>query len=81
MRFSARVAHLYGQDYITDQMLEITTKSLASLYQVNTGKAEKLYQTAIDFAGLKADDVVIDAYSGIGTIGLSVVTCQRSLRC
>ncbi len=34
--------------------------------------AEKLYQTAIDFAGVKGDDVVIDAYSGIGTIGLSV---------
>ena len=34
--------------------------------------AEKLYQTAIDFAELREDDVVIDAYSGIGTIGLSV---------
>ncbi len=34
--------------------------------------AEKLYQTAIDFAELRAEDVVIDAYSGIGTIGLSV---------
>jgi len=43
-----------------------------AFYQVNTEMAEKLYQTAIDFAGLKADDVVIDAYSGIGTIGLSV---------
>ena len=30
--------------------------------------AEKLYQTAIDFAELREDDVVIDAYSGIGTI-------------
>ena len=34
--------------------------------------AEKLYQTAIDFAELSEEDVVIDAYSGIGTIGLSV---------
>ena len=34
--------------------------------------AEKLYQTAIDFADLRAEDIVIDAYSGIGTIGLSV---------
>ena len=33
---------------------------------------EKLYQTAIDFVELREDDVVIDAYSGIGTIGLSV---------
>lgn len=33
--------------------------------------AEKLYQTAIDFSDLTPDDTVIDAYSGIGTIGLS----------
>mgnify|MGYP000509004692 CR=1 FL=1 len=33
--------------------------------------AEKLYQTAIDFSDLTPKDIVIDAYSGIGTIGLS----------
>ena len=33
--------------------------------------AEKLYQTAIDFSDLNSDSIVIDAYSGIGTIGLS----------
>ena len=64
---------LYGQDYITDQMLGNSFQiSGPAFYQVNTEMAEKLYQTAIDFAGLKEDDVVIDAYSGIGTIGLSV---------
>ena len=64
---------LYGQDYITDQMLGNDFQIAApAFYQVNTEMAEKLYQTAIDFAELKEDDVVIDAYSGIGTIGLSV---------
>ncbi|MBF1722982.1 MAG: 23S rRNA (uracil(1939)-C(5))-methyltransferase RlmD [Streptococcus sp.] len=64
---------LYGQDYITDQMLGNDFQIAApAFYQVNTEMAEKLYQTAIDFAELTADDVVIDAYSGIGTIGLSV---------
>ncbi|CTG40744.1 TPA: 23S rRNA (uracil(1939)-C(5))-methyltransferase RlmD [Streptococcus pneumoniae] len=64
---------LYGQDYITDQMLGNDYQIAGSaFYQVNTEMAEKLYQTAIDFAELKKDDVVIDAYSGIGTIGLSV---------
>ena len=64
---------LYGQDYITDQMLGNSFQiSGPAFYQVNTEMAEKLYQTAIDFAELKEDDVVIDAYSGIGTIGLSV---------
>ena len=64
---------LYGQDYITDQMLGNDFQIAGpAFYQVNTEMAEKLYQTAIDFAELKEDDVVIDAYSGIGTIGLSV---------
>ena len=64
---------LYGQDYITDQMLGNSFQiSGPAFYQVNTEMAEKLYQTAIDFAELRAEDVVIDAYSGIGTIGLSV---------
>ncbi len=34
--------------------------------------AEKLYQTAINFSDLAPDDIVIDAYSGIGTIGQSL---------
>jgi len=64
---------LYSQNYITDQMLGNDFQIAApAFYQVNTEMAEKLYQTAIDFSELTADDVVLDAYSGIGTIGLSV---------
>ena len=64
---------LYGQDYITDRMLENHFQIAApAFYQINTEMAEKLYQTAIDFAELNTEDIVVDAYSGIGTIGLSV---------
>ena len=72
--FGKKWKTLYGQDYITDQMLGNDFQIAGpSFYQVNTQMAEKLYQTAIDFAELREDDdVVIDAYSGIGTIGLSV---------
>lgn len=64
---------LHGRDYITDCMLNNDFQIAApAFYQVNTEMAEKLYQTAIDFSELAADDVVLDAYSGIGTIGLSV---------
>ncbi|HFI0619362.1 TPA: 23S rRNA (uracil(1939)-C(5))-methyltransferase RlmD [Streptococcus suis] len=63
---------LYGSETIVDTMLGNEFEiSAPSFYQVNTEMAEKLYQTAIDFAELSADDIVIDAYSGIGTIGLS----------
>lgn len=63
---------LHGSETIVDMMLGNEFEiSAPSFYQVNTEMAEKLYQTAIDFADLSAEDVVIDAYSGIGTIGLS----------
>lgn len=63
---------LYGQETIVDTMLGNEFEiSAPSFYQVNTEMAEKLYQTAIDFSEVGPDDVVIDAYSGIGTIGLS----------
>ena len=64
---------LHGRDYIIDRMLNNDFQIAApAFYQINTEMAEKLYQTAIDFSELAADDVVLDAYSGIGTIGLSI---------
>ncbi|EHI68596.1 23S rRNA (uracil(1939)-C(5))-methyltransferase RlmD [Streptococcus ictaluri] len=70
--FGKEFKTLYGKDTIADSMLGNTYEiSAQSFYQVNTVMAEKLYQTAIDFSELSKDDVVIDAYSGIGTIGLS----------
>lgn len=70
--FGTEFRTLYGRDTIEDSMLGNTYAiSAQSFYQVNTMMAERLYQTAIDFSDLTADDVVIDAYSGIGTIGLS----------
>ena len=71
--FGPEFRTLYGKDVIEDKMLDNTYEiSAQSFYQVNTEMAEKLYQTAINFSKLTASDVVIDAYSGIGTIGLSV---------
>ncbi|MGY3765154.1 23S rRNA (uracil(1939)-C(5))-methyltransferase RlmD [Vagococcus vulneris] len=64
---------LYGQDYITDTLLGNTYKiSAKSFYQINTIQTEKLYSKAFELADLKPSDVVIDAYCGIGTIGLSI---------
>ena len=70
--FGKEFRTLYGQDTITDSMLGNDYEiSAQSFYQVNTEMAEKLYQTAIDFSDPNSDSIVIDAYSGIGTIGLS----------
>jgi len=44
--------------------------SMQSFFQVNTRQAEQLYACALEFTGLKGDETVIDAYSGVGTVAL-----------
>ena len=62
---------MYGKGYITDELCGLTFKiSPKSFYQVNREQTEKLYSQAIEYAGLQGDEVLLDAYSGIGTIGL-----------
>ncbi|AQP54748.1 23S rRNA (uracil(1939)-C(5))-methyltransferase RlmD [Vagococcus penaei] len=71
--FGEETLCLYGQEYITDTLLNNTYKiSARSFYQINTRQAERLYEEAIALANLKSTDTVIDAYCGIGTIGLSI---------
>jgi len=62
---------IYGPGFIYDYLNGLKFKiSSKSFYQINPVQTEKLYDIAINFADLKADDVVLDAYSGIGTIGM-----------
>ncbi|EOH82737.1 23S rRNA (uracil(1939)-C(5))-methyltransferase RlmD [Enterococcus malodoratus] len=64
---------LFGKTTIDDTLLGRTYRiSPQSFYQVNTEQTEVLYKTAIDFAELDSEDIVVDAYCGIGTIGLSL---------
>ena len=41
-----------------------------SFYQVNPVQTEKLYETALEYAGLTGHETVWDLYCGIGTISL-----------
>ncbi len=62
---------IYGKDSITDTIGSLKFNiSPLSFFQVNPIQTEKLYKTALDFADLKGDETVIDAYCGIGTISL-----------
>ena len=64
---------LWGKGEIHDRLLGIDFAiSPLSFYQVNPQQTERLYQTAIDNAGLDGSQTVIDAYCGIGTISLAV---------
>ncbi|MCY6483792.1 23S rRNA (uracil(1939)-C(5))-methyltransferase RlmD [Clostridium aestuarii] len=62
---------LYGKGTIKDILCNCTFNiSPKSFYQVNPIQTHKLYSKAIEMADFKGDEVVMDAYSGIGTIGL-----------
>lgn len=62
---------LWGNDYITDKIGDLMFKiSPLSFFQVNPQQTNKLYSKALEFADLKGNEIVIDAYCGIGTISL-----------
>lgn len=62
---------LYGKGYIEDSLNGVWFQiSAKSFYQTNPVTTEKLYAYAMECGHLSKEDVVLDAYSGIGTIGL-----------
>lgn len=62
---------IYGKGYIEDVLCGKTFRiSPKSFYQVNPVQTEKLYRKALEYADLKGDEVVVDAYCGTGTIGM-----------
>ena len=62
---------VWGQKYITDRIRDVQYQiSPLSFYQVNPVQTEKLYETALEYAGLTGHETVWDLYCGIGTISL-----------
>ena len=62
---------LYGKGYIEDILCGCVFRiSPKSFYQINPIQTEILYNKAIDFAELNGKERIIDAYCGIGTIGI-----------
>lgn len=62
---------LYGPGFILDDLCGLRFRiSSGSFYQVNAVQAEALYDAAVALADAEAEDAVIDAYCGTGTIGL-----------
>lgn len=62
---------IYGKGYITDTLCGKTFRiSPKSFYQINPVQTQVLYKKAIEFAGLTGTEIVLDAYCGIGTIGM-----------
>lgn len=62
---------LYGRGYIEDVLCGLRFRiSSRSFYQINPVQTERLYEKAIRLANLTGKETVIDAYCGIGSIGL-----------
>ena len=62
---------LYGKGYIYDILLNKKFKiSSKSFYQINSVQTAKLYKLAIEAAKLNKEDVILDTYCGVGTIGI-----------
>lgn len=63
---------LYGKGFIVDKLCgKSYAISPRSFYQVNPVQTEVLYRLAVEAAGLTGKETVLDAYCGIGTIGLT----------
>lgn len=62
---------LYGKGYIYDILLGKKFKiSSKSFYQINSIQTAKLYSLAIKAAELNKNDIILDTYCGVGTIGI-----------
>ncbi len=62
---------LWGRDYIEDYIDDIKFRiSPLSFFQVNPQQTEKLYNKALEYAGIQPGETVWDLYCGIGTISL-----------
>ena len=71
---------LYGsgsiEDILCGRRFRISPKSF---YQINPVQTEKLYAEAIRLAGLTGNETVIDAYCGIGTIGIAASSLAKTV--
>ena len=62
---------LFGPGVIKDKILDLVFEiSASSFFQVNPIQVEVLYKTALDLINYEDKPIVLDAYAGVGTIGL-----------
>ncbi len=71
---------LYGKSVLTD-VLSGVPLSIApqAFYQVNHDATELLYRTARELAAFTGEEILLDLYCGIGSVGLSMASAVRKL--
>lgn len=64
---------LWGRDWLEEELCGLTFRlSVPSFFQINHTQTQRLYETAVRFAGLTGQETVLDLYCGIGTITLAL---------
>jgi len=72
--------HAYGDTHLHDTLSGVRLAiSPASFYQVNHDAAELLYAKAASLADFKGQESILDLYSGVGSIGLSLAHLVREV--
>ncbi len=75
-----RTETVWGSDTICDTLLGRKFQiSADSFYQVNHDQCEKLYTVAKEFADFRGDEVLLDLYCGVGTIGITMADGVKQL--
>lgn len=71
---------LFGGGYIEDELCGSRFRiSPGSFYQINPVQTQVLYGKAIEFAALTGNETVLDAYCGIGTIGITAASKAKQV--
>ena len=72
--------HVRGETHITETLGDITYRiSPKSFFQTNSLQAKTLYDVALDYAKIGAEDVVYDLYTGTGSIALYLAGSCKSV--
>lgn len=73
--------HLAGKEAITEQINEVVFDlSARAFFQLNPTQTKILYDEAIKACTLTGNESVVDAYCGVGTIGLSIAKQVKEVR-
>ena len=73
--------HLWGKEAIEERLQELTFDlSPRAFFQLNPQQTSILYDEAIKALALTKNETVVDAYCGVGTIGLSLAKHAKEVR-
>ncbi len=79
--FGDETIHLAGNDFIQETLGDLSFElSARTFFQLNPEQTVKLYNEAKKAAGLTGKEKVVDAYCGVGTIGLWVADQAAEVR-